>query len=236
MKTPNLIVALDVNNLDDALRLRDELEGVADYFKIGKELFTAVGPEILCRLQDVNIFLDLKFHDIPNTVAGAVRAAGRHGVDLLDIHVAGGKAMMRAAMAAVGGAEGNKRPLVFGVTVLTHLSDDDLGDLGFLGTTEELVTGMAQLAAKCGLDGIVASAREIAHVREATNDSLAVLVPGLRPSWASSPDDQKRIATPGEAARAGASYVVVGRAITRQSQPADAAKRILEEMDVAGRE
>ncbi len=234
MKTPVLIVALDVDNLDDALRLREELDGVVDYFKVGKELFTAVGPEILRRLQDHHLFLDLKFHDIPNTVAGAVRAAGRFGVDLLDVHVAGGRAMMQAAMAAAGGSKGEQRPSVFGVTVLTHLGDDDLGELGFQGTAVELVARMARLAAGCGLDGVVASAREIACVREATGDALSILVPGLRPSWASGPDDQKRTATPDEAARAGASYVVIGRAITRQPRPADAAKRILDELDVAG--
>ena len=141
--------------------------------------------------------------------------------------------MMKAAADAVRESESGVRPLVFGVTVLTHLGDDDLRSVGWEATSREQVVRLARLARKCGLDGIVASAHEVEAVREATEGELGVLVPGVRPQWASASHDQKRVATPAEVVRAGASYVVVGRAITAQPDPRDAAARILEEMDAA---
>lgn len=228
---PELIVALDVDSRDKALKLRDELVDVVDFFKVGKELFTAVGPGILDELSGSRIFLDLKFHDIPNTVAGAITAALSRRVDIVDVHVMGGRAMMEAAVSAARSAD--HTPAVFGVTVLTHLGEDDLAELGFTDRSREQVVRLAKLAQASGLDGVVASPLEIEAVLEATQGKLDVLVPGVRPKWAAASHDQKRVATPGDAARRGARYVVVGRAITRQERPEDAAKRILEELDLS---
>jgi len=233
-KAPQLIVALDVPSLPEALELREKLDSVVRYFKVGKELFTAVGPEILQKLAPARVFLDLKFHDIPKTVAGAVRAAARHGVAMVDVHASGGKTMMTAAAAAareaVGGAD---RPLVLGVTVLTHLGDEDLEALGFREKSREQVLRLARLAAESGLDGVVASALEVEAIRETLGDGLQILVAGVRPEWSKDSHDQKRVATPGDAARLGASYVVVGRAITLDPSPRAAAERILEELSRA---
>ncbi len=226
---PELIVPLDVDSLDKALKLRDELADVVDFFKVGKELFTAVGPRILDELDRARVFLDLKFHDIPNTVAGAVTAAARRRVDIVDVHASGGRAMMEAAVSAARSVDSS--PRVFGVTVLTHLDDDDLAELGFNDRSRDLVVRLAKLAEASGLDGVVASPLEIEAVLEANNGKLDVLVPGVRPKWAAASHDQKRVATPQDVARRGARYVVVGRAITQHEQPRDAAKRILEELD-----
>ncbi len=225
-KPPELIVALDVPTVSQALALRDELAGVVGFFKVGKELFTAVGPEILRELAPARVFLDLKFHDIPKTVAGAVAAAARHGVAIVDVHASGGKAMMTAAAAAVGAGG----PVVLGVTVLTHLGDDDLEALGFRGKSREQVLRLARLAAESGLDGVVASALEVEAIREALGDRIQILVPGVRPAWSKDSHDQRRVATPGDAARLGATYVVVGRAIALDPSPRAAAERILEEL------
>ena len=163
---PELIVPLDVDSLDKALKLRDELVDVVDFFKVGKELFTAVGPRILDELSGSRIFLDLKFHDIPNTVAGAVTAALSRRVDIVDVHVSGGRAMMEAAVSA---ARSDPSPRVFGVTVLTHLGDDDLAELGFTDRSRDQVVRLAKLAQASGLDGVVASPLEIEAVLEATD-------------------------------------------------------------------
>ena len=233
--TTELIVAVDVDSLDKALRLRDELSDVVDLFKVGKELFTAVGPRILDELTASRVFLDLKFHDIPNTVAGAVTVAASAGVAIVDVHASGGRAMMEAASAAARKSAANMAgmsgPRVFGVTVLTHLADDDLREVGIVSSSEDQVVRLARLAAAAGLDGVVASPLEIRAVREATEGQLDVLVPGVRPAWASASHDQKRVATPAEVARDGARYIVVGRAITQQSAPRDAAKKIRDELE-----
>jgi orotidine-5'-phosphate decarboxylase len=221
-----LIVALDVPTRDDALRLRDCLDPVVDFFKVGKELFTAIGPRILEDLSGSRIFLDLKFHDIPATVAGAVASSSAYGVHLLDVHASGGRAMMEAAVAARRGAT----PSIFGVTVLTHLTDDDLRELGFRDGSLAEAVRLARLAADSGLDGVVATALEVEAIREATEDRLQILVPGVRPVWAEAAHDQKRVATPGQAARLGARYIVVGRAITKNEHPPDAARRIVDEI------
>jgi orotidine-5'-phosphate decarboxylase len=230
VKAPELVVALDFPALADALKLRQELDGVVDFFKVGKELFTAAGPAVLEKLAPSRVFLDLKFHDIPKTVAGAVAAARRHGVTLLDVHASGGRAMMEAAAAAARAPGGGPPPLVFGVTILTHLGDDDLESIGFREKSLQQVVRLARLAAESGLDGVVASALEVEAIREAVGDSLGILVPGVRPRWASDSHDQKRVATPAESARFGASHVVVGRAITLDRSPRDAARRILDEL------
>lgn len=234
-KRPTLIVALDFSDQEQALTLCESLDGLVDYYKVGSELFTAAGPGIIDELRrsGSRVFLDLKFHDIPNTVRKAVRAAHHWGVKLVDVHVSGGPQMMKAAAEVVRDSEPGDRPLVFGVTVLTHLGDDDLRSLGLVATSREQVVRLARLARECGLDGVVASAYEVEAVQEATGSQLEVLVPGVRPKWAGESHDQKRVATPAEVVRAGASYIVVGRAITAQADPRAAANRILEEMDSA---
>jgi orotidine-5'-phosphate decarboxylase len=228
---PELIVALDVPTFSEALSLRDQLDGVVSFFKVGKELFTAVGPEIVRALSPARVFLDLKFHDIPKTVAGAVAAAARHGVAILDVHASGGEAMMRAAAAAA--RESASPPVVLGVTVLTHLGDEDLEQLGFRERSRAQVLRLARLAVASGLDGVVASALEVEALREALGEEPRILVPGVRPEWAKETHDQKRVATPGEAARLGASYVVVGRAIALDPSPRSAAERIVEELSAS---
>jgi orotidine-5'-phosphate decarboxylase len=234
--TPKLIVALDVPRMEDALSLRDRLAGLVDYYKVGSELFTAAGPAVLEAISHsgAHVFLDLKFHDIPNTVGKAVAAARRWGVHIVDVHTSGGKAMLTAAVESAREAGyGETRPLVFGVTVLTHLGDEDLSELGLVSSSQEQVIRLAQLAQRSGLDGVVASAHEVRAIREATEGRLDVLVPGVRPAWAAAAHDQKRVATPAEVARAGARYIVVGRAITSQADPREAASRILGELDSA---
>jgi orotidine-5'-phosphate decarboxylase len=230
-KPPELIVALDVPTLSEALSLREQLDGVVSFFKVGKELFTAVGPSIVRALSPARVFLDLKFHDIPKTVAGAVAAAARHGVAMVDVHASGGRAMMRAASDAARKSE--SPPHVLGVTVLTHLVDEDLDELGFREGSRAQVLRLARLAVASGLDGVVASALEVEAIREALGDAPLVLVPGVRPVWAKESHDQKRVATPSDAARLGASHVVVGRAIALDPSPRAAAERILEELCLA---
>lgn len=240
---PTLVVALDVSEAREALRWCEELSGLVDHVKVGSELFTAAGPSIVSELvhSGLRVFLDLKFHDIPHTVSRAVAAAGRLGVALVDVHVSGGMAMMSAASRAAQASaseesgESSRRPKVLGVTVLTHLGDEDLAELGVPRTSFEQGVRLAQMARRAGLDGVVASAWETRAIREATEDALAVLVPGVRPAWARTAHDQKRVATPGEAAKAGARYVVVGRAITESPHPRDAASRILDELESAER-
>ncbi len=227
-KAPELIVALDVPTLSEALALREKLDGVVTFFKVGNELFTAVGPEILRALSPARVFLDLKFHDIPKTVAGAVAAAARHGVAIVDVHASGGKAMMTAAANAARDAKAP--PLVLGVTVLTHLGDEDLDALGFRDGSRAQVVRLSRLALESGLDGVVASALEVDAIREALGERPRILVPGVRPEWSKESHDQKRVATPRDAARLGASYVVVGRAIALDPSPRAAAERILEEL------
>ena len=234
MSPPSLIVALDYPDPRLALELREQLAGVVDFFKVGSELFTAGGPEVVeaLRAADSRVFLDLKFHDIPNTVGRAIAAASELGVSLVDVHASGGEAMLKAAMDSASNSDGS-RPLVFGITVLTHLADEDLPTLGVNAASREQAVRLARLAHRCGLDGVVAAAAEVADIREATDDELEVLVPGVRPTWASQTHDQTRVATPADAVRAGAHYIVVGRAITGQSDPRAAAVRILEEIESA---
>ena len=196
----------------------------------------ALGPQVVEALtrSGVRVFLDLKFHDIPNTVGRAVAAASRLGVSLVDVHASGGTAMMTAAAeSALEESPERHRTLVFGVTVLTHLADDDLHSLGVEGDSRKQVVRLARLAHRSGLDGVVASAAEVDAVREATEGEMAVLVPGVRPQWASQAHDQTRTATPAEVARAGARYIVVGRAITTQTDPRAAALRVLDELESA---
>jgi len=230
-----LIVALDVPDRAAALRLVEQLSGAAGMFKIGSQLFTAEGPRLVREIvtSGERVFLDLKFHDIPNTVAGAVESAARLGVSILNVHTLGGSEMMRAASHAVGdrGVLWITRPAVLGVTVLTSMDKKDLSDVGITSDLSSEVVRLATLARDSGLDGIVASPHEIRLIRECiTAERFIILTPGIRPKWLSK-GDQKRIATPADAIRDGADFIVVGRAITDSPDPRAAAERLLEEID-----
>jgi orotidine-5'-phosphate decarboxylase len=233
-----LYVALDVERLEEAEALLDRLAGVVGGCKIGSQLFTAAGPIAIERAlkRGFRVFLDLKYHDIPNTVAGAVREATRLGVFMLNVHASGGVAMLRAASEAAVRAAREltlPRPLVLGVTVLTSLDRRALErEVGVAGTVEAHVLRLAERARAAGLDGCVASAQEIAPLRLALGRLWVIVTPGIRP--AERADDQMRTATPGAAIRAGADYLVVGRPITGASDPAAAAHEILEEIRAAG--
>jgi len=230
-----LIVALDVETLADAERMVDRLQGLATRFKIGSQLFTAAGPAAVEAIQKrgAEVFLDLKFHDIPNTVAGAAREATRMGVLMFNVHASGGRAMMAAAAegAATAARElGGRRPIVLAVTVLTSLDRAALGrELGVADSVEGHVLHLAALAAAAGLDGCVASPNEIGALRTSRGAGWVIVTPGVRPAG-SAVGDQSRIATPGAAAAAGAHYLVVGRPITAAPDPARAAEAVLREM------
>jgi len=234
-----LIVALDVATAEEARRAFSALRGAAGLFKVGSQLFTATGPSLVRELTGAGarVFLDLKFHDIPNTVAAASREAVRLGVSLFDVHAAGGSEMMRrAAEAAAEEAArlGVAAPLLVAVTVLTSADGRLLEETGVgARTVGEQVAGLARLAADSGLGGVVASPHEIGLVREAVGRSgFAVVTPGVRPASVSH-DDQKRVMTPAEAVRAGADLVVVGRAILNAPDPGRAAREIIDEMEGA---
>jgi len=226
-----LFVALDTADLDQALGLAERLKGVVGGVKLGKEFFTAHGPHGVARLAAVGlpVFLDLKFHDIPNTVAGAVRAALKLRPFMLNVHAAGGEAMMRAALAEVNEARPRPRPLVVAVTVLTSLTDDDLKATGVAQSMIDQVIRLATLAKRVGLDGVVCSAKEAMTLRGACGKNFKLVVPGIRPAWADA-GDQKRVVTPKEAIALGADYLVIGRPITAAADPVAAAKRIVEEI------
>jgi len=210
-----LIVALDVDTFEEAARLIEVTRDVVDVFKVGSQLFTRVGPRILALLheQGRECFLDLKFHDIPNTVAKAVAAAAALNVSMITLHACGGPEMLRAAAAVPN------RPRLLGVTVLTSVGGD----------VQAEVLRLAKLAKECGLDGVIASPHEIRPIREALGNEFLIVSPGIRPANAKSAD-QKRVMTPAEAVAAGASYIVVGRPIIEAKNPALAAKQISEEI------
>jgi orotidine-5'-phosphate decarboxylase len=234
-----LYVALDVDRPEDGEALLDRLAGVVGGCKIGSQLFTAAGPVVVERAlkRGFRVFLDLKYHDIPNTVAGAVREATRLGVFMLNVHASGGAAMMRAAAEAAAKAAKEfalPRPTVLGVTVLTSLARRTLEtEVGVPGTVEAHVLRLAERAREAGLDGCVASAREIPPLRLALGRRWVIVTPGIRPAERN--DDQARTATPAAAIRAGADYLVVGRPIIAASDPDLAARAILEEIDRAAR-
>ena len=223
-----LVVAVDTPSLDEALRLRDTLAGASSFYKVGKELFTAAGPRAVSEFSSVGrVFLDLKFHDIPATVAGAVRASASLGASILDVHASGGRPMLEAAARAASSAPAP--PVLLGVTVLTHLDPESAAEVIPGVSIRDQVLNLARLARSAGLGGVVGSAAEAEALRDAFGDGFVLLVPGVRPRWAADTHDQRRVATPGEAARRGANYIVVGRAITRHADPRSAALRIREE-------
>ncbi len=219
MDNKRVIVPLDFPDEAAALAFASRLDPKLCRVKVGKELFVAAGPAVVDRLQErgFEVFLDLKFHDIPNTVAGACRSAARLGVWMLNVHASGGEAMMRAAREAIAGVA--RPPLLIGVTILTSLSLEDLKRMGFGGSVEENVVRLARLARASGLDGVVCSAQEAAAIRQATGADFTLVTPGIR--LASSPkDDQSRVVTPTEAVRLGADYLVIGRPIIQARDPA----------------
>jgi len=233
-----LIVALDVSSAEAGARLADLLRGHVGMFKVGLENFSAEGPVLARYLvaQGDKVFLDLKLHDIPNTVRAAARQAAQLGVSLFNVHASGGRKMMEAALAgAQEGAAGRRdktRPRVLAVTVLTSLSGDDLAELGISGSPEDAVVRLARLAKQAGLDGVVASPREIAALRQTFRPEFLIVAPGIRPASADA-NDQVRIATPASALAAGASYIVVGRPITEAADPVAAADAMVTEMEKA---
>ena len=227
-----ILVAVDTSDVAFAKDLATALHGQVGGIKLGLEFFNAAGPTgVRSVAGDTPLFLDLKYHDIPNTVAGAVRSAvAASRPMMLNIHASGGSAMMEAAVSAnaeTAAAEGLERPLLIAVTVLTSLDDDDLTSVGQSGPTPDQVVRLASLAQAAGCDGVVCSAREIAAIRSACGPDFALVVPGIRPAG-SDVDDQKRTMTPAEAVAAGADYIVIGRPITRASDPGAAARTIAE--------
>lgn len=225
LKTNPVFCALDTADIDRAASLALALSGAVGGLKVGKEFFTAHGPVGVRTIvpEGTPFFLDLKFHDIPNTVAGAVRAACALAPTMLNVHAAGGHAMMVAAREAA--AESSARPWVLAVTVLTSLDDNDLTDIGVGGTPGEQVLRLATLAQKAGLDGVVCSAQEISTLREECGPDFKLVVPGIRPAG-SATGDQKRTMTPVEAVQRGADVLVIGRPITGAPDPAAAAQAI----------
>jgi len=214
-----VIVPLDVPDAESALALASRLDAKLCRVKVGKELFVAAGPDIVGRLQErgFEVFLDLKFHDIPNTVEGACRAAARLGVWMMNVHASGGAVMMRAAREAIEGVA--RPPLLIAVTVLTSLRDADMEAVGFAGGVVESVDRLARLTRECGLDGVVCSAQEATRIRDAVGSDFVLVTPGIRLPNAAA-DDQARVVTPAEAVRLGAHYLVIGRPITQSPDPA----------------
>ncbi|MGA8088103.1 MAG: orotidine-5'-phosphate decarboxylase [Terracidiphilus sp.] len=224
-----LIVALDVPDARSAMRLVAELEGTCRWFKVGLELFVAAGPAVLEPIvaRGHNVFLDLKLHDIPNTVAGAVRSAAGLGVRMLTVHAGGGPAMLAAAKNALAGV--TNPPELLAVTVLTSMDADQLHAVGVDCMPSLQVETLAKMGIGAGIRGFVCSPQEVAAVRSLTGPEGVLVIPGIRPAGAAL-GDQKRVAGPAEALRLGASYLVVGRPITQAPNPVEAAKAILEEM------
>ncbi|HYD50465.1 MAG TPA: orotidine-5'-phosphate decarboxylase [Terriglobales bacterium] len=229
-----LIFALHHDSLDEAMATVHQLRDEVGMFKVGKQLFLHAGPKIiqLIREAGAEIFLDLKFHDIPATVANASVEATRLGVLLFNLHASGSLEMMRRTVAAVNRVcrtENLRHPKLLAVTVLTSLSQEDLGRVGVAGEVEDQVVRLARLAQEAGMDGVVASALEIAPIRAACGEGFLIVTPGIRPE-ASAWDDQKRVLTPEEAIRTGADYLVVGRPIQEAADPVAAARTIVAEI------
>jgi orotidine-5'-phosphate decarboxylase len=237
MRNP-ILVALDVSNGEEALRLVEQLSPVVGGFKVGKELFVREGPALVRRLREegTRVFLDLKFHDIPNTVARAVEAATDLGVDMLTVHTSGGLRMLSAAERAgleAAGRVGGEPPLILGVTVLTSLAQDDLVEVGVEGTLGGQVERLARLAMRAGLRGLVCSPLELAFLRTVVPKPCQLVSPGIR-ATGSAADDQKRTLSAAEALAAGADWLVIGRPITAAVDPRSAAEEILASCELLG--
>ena len=231
MSDPRIIVALDFASGEEAHTLVTRLDPARCKLKVGKELFVAAGPALVANLVDqgYDVFLDLKFHDIPHTVAAACRAAAKLGVWMLNVHALGGRAMLSAAREALEITP--SRPRLIAVTVLTSLQDADLAQVGISGGVQQAVSRLSQLTQDCGLDGVVCSAHEVAALRRERGKDFLLVTPGIRPAQAER-GDQARIATPREALQNGASYLVIGRPITQAPDPSAALETILQEIDL----
>ena len=225
MNDPKVIVALDYPDAQQALALAQRLDPKLCRVKVGKELFTAAGPALVESLvnRGFGLFLDLKFHDIPNTVASACKAAARLGVWMMNVHASGGRAMMEAARDALAGQ--TSKPKLIAVTVLTSMSNGDLADIGMQGTPADAVARLAKLAQASGLDGVVCSAQEAQSLRAACGQGFSLVTPGIRLADAAQ-DDQKRVTTPRMAVNNGADYLVIGRPITQAPDPIEVLNRI----------
>ncbi|MBT3393309.1 MAG: orotidine-5'-phosphate decarboxylase [Elusimicrobiaceae bacterium] len=227
-----IIVALDVATKEAALNLVKKLSAHVGVFKVGKELFTACGPSIIEDIHKLGgkVFLDLKFHDIPNTVAKAVSQATKLGVYMITLHTSGGSEMLKAAAeAAKQNSIGGKVPILLGVTILTSLDDDGLKEIGFSCSAEEMVLKLVALSKNNGVSGIVCSAKEVKKLREKFGQDIILVTPGIRPIWSVS-GDQKRITTPKDAVDNGTDFMVIGRPITQADDPIKAAKDIAQEL------
>jgi orotidine-5'-phosphate decarboxylase len=232
MNDPRIIIALDYPQAAPALALADRLDPTQCRLKVGKEMFTASGPALVEQLmkRGFEIFLDLKFHDIPNTTAQACKAAAGLGVWMVNVHALGGRRMMEAAREAV--ANCTHRPKLIAVTMLTSMAQEDLADIGIVATPAEMVLRLAQLSRDSGLDGVVCSAQEAALLRERCGKEFCLVTPGIRPAQANL-DDQSRVMTPRAALEAGSSYLVIGRPITRADDPLAALSAINREIGAA---
>lgn len=222
-----IVVAMDFDSADACLALAKRLNPKQCRLKVGKELFTVAGPQLLEKLHALgfDVFLDLKFHDIPNTVAKAVKVAADLGVWMVNVHASGGERMMAAARESLESAQG-KRPMLIAVTVLTSMTQDDLNGIGLDISPAEQVLRLARLSQQAGLDGVVCSAQEASILKSALGEDFSLVTPGIRPAG-SATDDQKRILTPQEALAAGSDYLVIGRPITKADDPAVACENII---------
>ena len=235
-----LLVALDVDGAERALAIAGQVRGIAGGLKVGSRLFTMAGPDLVRRLVDsgAHVFLDLKFHDIPNTVAQAVDAAVRTGAWMINVHASGGAAMMQAsarAAAEAAAATGAQPPLVIGVTVLTSMDEEMLKQTGVTRPLADHVLALARMAQSAGLHGVVASPQETTALRHACGPDFVIVTPGIRGASAGQEkNDQSRTLGPAEAVTAGATYIVVGRPIIGAPEPAAAARAIVEELDSIG--
>jgi orotidine-5'-phosphate decarboxylase len=229
--TDSIIIVLDVSSRAEALRLVEPLRGLAGMFKIGSQLFMAEGPSIVREVVALGerVFLDLKFHDIPNTVTKAAVEAARLGVSMMTIHASGGRAMMTAVSSELQQQFGDKRPIVVAVTVLTSLNAAALQDIGVTRSMEEQVRELALLAKSSGIDGVVCSPKEIALIRSAAGAGFKIVTPGIR-MCGQSLHDQERAATPREAIAQGADFLVVGRAVTEDADPRRALEGLIRSM------
>lgn len=229
MNDPKIIIALDYSAAAPALALVDKLQPSLCRLKVGKELFTAAGPALVGQLMDrgFEIFLDLKFHDIPNTTAQACKAAANLGVWMVNVHAMGGRKMLEAAREAISTSA--QRPKLIAVTLLTSMAQQDLVDIGINSTPAEMVSRLAILARDSGLDGVVCSAQEAAMLRKQCGNEFCLVTPGIRPAYASI-DDQSRVMTPRAALQASASYLVIGRPITQAADPLQALLNINKEI------
>ena len=229
-----LIFALDVDSFEEAQRWVKLLHDKVGVFKVGKQLFTKCGPAVVKMIQDEGgeVLLDLKYHDIPNTVAKAGVEACRLGSRIFNVHALGGKEMMQKVVAETDSCACDNRPLRIAVTILTSSTEETLQGIGIDHPVAEMVPRLARLTKESGMDGVVASPKEVALIREACGPDFIIITPGVRPSFASM-DDQKRVTTPAEAITAGADYLVIGRPISAAADPIAAADMILKEMEDA---